>query len=202
MNKVFLISNSYIQVGIYNAVLRASRAVMAACKPGVTWVDMHLLADRIILEDLVKLGVLQGDIEEMMKLRICAIFMPHGLGHFLGLDTHDVGGYPDGHERRTENGLKSLRTIRTLQPNMVLTIEPGCYFIQAVIEKALADPAQACFFVEDVVRGYFGFGGVRIEDDVVITETGCDLLTDVPRTVEEIEQHMAMGRESDVKVLL
>lgn len=190
------------QIGIYNAVYKASRAVLSSCKPGVSWVDMHLLADRIILEELVKLGVLTGDIDEMLKMRICAIFMPHGLGHFLGLDTHDVGGYPEGHERRTENGLKSLRTVRTLQPSMVLTIEPGLYFIQAVIEAALNDPAQSCFFVREVVEGYYGFGGVRIEDDVVITETGCELLTDVPRTVEEIEKHMALGQESNEKVLI
>lgn len=190
------------QIGIYNAVYKASRAVLNSCKPGVSWVDMHLLAERIILEELVKLGVLTGDIDEMLKMRICAIFMPHGLGHFLGLDTHDVGGYPEGHERRTENGLKSLRTVRTLQPSMVLTIEPGLYFIQAVIEEALNDPAQSCFFVREVVEGYYGFGGVRIEDDVVITETGCELLTDVPRTVEEIEKHMALGQDSNEKVLI
>jgi len=190
------------QVGIYNAVYKASRAVMNTCKPGVNWVDMHLLADRTILEELVKLGILSGDIDEMMNLRICALFMPHGLGHFLGLDTHDVGGYPEGHERRSEDGLKSLRTVRTLQKNMVLTIEPGIYFIQAVIERALQDPAQSCFIVQEVVEQYYGSGGVRIEDDVVITETGCELLTDVPRTVEEIERHMALGRETNEKCLL
>ena len=79
---------------VYEAVLRANRAVLEAAKPGVSWVDMHLLSDRVILEDLKKAGLVKGDIEEMLEHRISAIFFPHGLGHFLGIDTHDVGGYP------------------------------------------------------------------------------------------------------------
>ena len=76
----------------YEATLRANRAVLDAIQPGVSWVEMHLLADRIILEDLTKAGILKGDINEMLEHRISAIFFPHGLGHFLGIDTHDVGG--------------------------------------------------------------------------------------------------------------
>lgn len=190
------------QKPIYNAVLKASRAVMGACKPGVSWRDMHLLADRIILEELINVGILKGDVEEMLAQRICSLFMPHGMGHFLGLDVHDVGGYPDGHERSSEAGLKSLRTIRTLQESMVLTVEPGIYFIEAILRQALSDPARACYFVQEILEQYYGFGGVRIEDDIVITATGMEVLTDVPRTVEEIEQHMALGRESNEKVLL
>ncbi|XP_057291704.1 xaa-Pro dipeptidase-like [Hydractinia symbiolongicarpus] len=189
------------QKGIYEAVLKSNRAVMEACKPDVSWVDMHLLADRIQLEELKKLGILQGDVEEMMKVRLGALFMPHGLGHFLGLDVHDVGGYL-GVERKKEDGLKSLRTTRNLKENMVLTIEPGIYFIEAIIRQALNDPTRACFIVQEAVEQYYGFGGVRIEDDIVITETGCRLLTDVPRTVEEIETHMAAGRNANEKVLL
>lgn len=190
------------QKGIYNAVLKSSRAVLNAAKPGVNWVDMHLLADRVNLEELKKLGILQGDIDEMMKVRLGAIFMPHGLGHFLGCDVHDVHGYPEGCERREEPGLKSLRTVRDLQESMVLTIEPGIYFIEAVIRNALQNPSQACFIVQNVVEQYYGFGGVRIEDDIAMTATGCELMTDVPRTIEEIETLMASGRESNVKVLL
>ncbi|XP_053401005.1 xaa-Pro dipeptidase-like isoform X2 [Mercenaria mercenaria] len=181
------------QKGIYNAVFKASRAVMAAVKPGVSWVDMHLLAERVQLEELAKLGLIQGDIEEMMKVRLGAVFMPHGLGHFMGIDTHDVGGYPEGTERINEAGLRSLRTSRTLEHRMVLTIEPGLYFINVLLDQALANPEQARFMCQEVIEQYRGFGGVRIEDDIAVTEDGMECLTVVPRTVEEIEQLMAEG---------
>ena len=94
---------------------------------------MHLLAERVVLEELKKEGLLNDyDIDEMLAKRIASIFFPHGLGHFLGIDTHDVGGYPDGIERIQKPGLKSLRTARVLEKGMVLTIEPGVYFIDYV----------------------------------------------------------------------
>ena len=80
---------------VYNAVLSASRAVMAVVKPGINWVDMHRLAERRILSALTEGGLLTGDVEEMMAINLGAVFMPHGLGHLLGIDTHDVGGYPE-----------------------------------------------------------------------------------------------------------
>ena len=101
-------------------------------RPGVEWIDMHLLADRVHLEELKAAGLLVGDIDEMMEVRLGAVFMPHGLGHLLGIDTHDVGGYPAGIERPTKPGLKSLRCGRQLGANMVITVEPGIYFIDAV----------------------------------------------------------------------
>lgn len=182
------------QKSVYNAVYAASRAVMAALRPGVSWVDMHKLAERKILEHLVQMGVLQGDVEEMMKVRLGAVFMPHGLGHFMGVDTHDVGGYPQGVNRIDEPGLRSLRTARTMEARMVVTIEPGLYFINHLLDAALQDERQRGFLVEGVLRRFRGFGGVRIEDDVAVTEDGMELLTQVPRTVEEIEQVMAEGR--------
>eukprot|EP00112_Aurelia_sp_Birch-Aquarium-sp1_P008875 Seg199.10 transcript_id=Seg199.10/GoldUCD/mRNA.D3Y31 product="Xaa-Pro dipeptidase" protein_id=Seg199.10/GoldUCD/D3Y31 len=185
---------------IYEAVLKASRAVMDAVKPGVSWVDMHLLADRVQLEELKRHGILQGDIEKMMEARLGAIFMPHGLGHFMGLDVHDVGGYPEGIERSDKPGLKSLRTARTLQSGMVLTIEPGLYFIDAVIEKAMNDPAHSSFIVREKIEQFRGFGGVRIEDDIIVTDDGMELMTDVPRTVEEIETLMKVG--DDLKPIM
>lgn len=120
---------------IYEATLRANRAVLNAVKPGVTWYDMHLLADKVILEDLKSAGLLIGDVNEMLEERISALFFPHGLGHMLGIDTHDVGGYPEGTQKPNKNGLKSLRTTRKLEKGMVLTIEPGVYFIDYVINK-------------------------------------------------------------------
>uniref|UniRef100_A0A8C4RZ68 Xaa-Pro dipeptidase n=1 Tax=Erpetoichthys calabaricus TaxID=27687 RepID=A0A8C4RZ68_ERPCA len=178
------------QRAIYEAVLKSSRAVMAAIKPGVSWPDMHRLADRIHLEELTKIGILQGNVDEMVKVHLGAIFMPHGLGHLLGIDVHDVGGYPEGVERINLPGLKNLRTARLLQERMVLTIEPGIYFIDHVLDKALADPTQSCFIKNEVLQRFRGFGGVRIEDDIAVTSTGMELLTCVPRTVEEIEAFM------------
>ena len=167
---------------------------MAALKPGVSWKDMHLLAERVSLEALEAGGLLTGDVDEMMAARLGAVFMPHGLGHFLGLDVHDVHGYPEGggHPGRpAEPGLRSLRTARTMESRMVLTIEPGIYFGDYNLDTALADPALSRFMVPEVIARYRGFGGVRIEDDIVITDDGMELMTDVPRTVDEIEKIMS-----------
>ncbi|XP_070687898.1 xaa-Pro dipeptidase-like [Pempheris klunzingeri] len=179
------------QRAIYEAVLRSSRAVMAAIKPAVKWTDMHRLADRVHLEELVKIGILNGSVEDMLKVHLGAIFMPHGLGHLLGIDVHDVGGYPEGVERIDEPGLRSLRMGRLVQERMVLTVEPGIYFINHLLDQALANPAQSCFINNQALARFRGFGGVRIEDDIAVTADGVELLTCVPRTVEEIEAFMA-----------
>ncbi|XP_046843454.1 xaa-Pro dipeptidase-like [Xenia sp. Carnegie-2017] len=181
------------QKNIYEAVLRANRAVMAQVKPGVLWPDMHRLADRVQLEGLKDCGILKGDIEEMVKVHLGAVFFPHGLGHFFGLDVHEVGGYPEGIERIMKPGLQSLRTARILEENMLITIEPGIYFIDYLLDEALNDPERSVFINEDVLQEYRGFGGVRIEDNIVVTADGMELLTHVPRTVQEIEEHMAGG---------
>ncbi|CAL8096915.1 unnamed protein product [Orchesella dallaii] len=186
---------------VYNAVLAANRAVLNAAKPGVSWVDMHVLANRTMLSTLKDGGLLQGDVEEMMKANLGATFQPHGLGHFMGCDVHDVGGYLSGHpERPAVPGLKSLRTARALKAGMVLTIEPGCYFIDHLLDKALADSKLSKFLVPEKIQQFRGFGGVRIEDDVLITETGTELLNTVPRTVEEIEAVMAEGKNLKIVV--
>lgn len=181
---------------IYNAVLKARDAVMEAAKPGVFWTDMHLLANRAMLEAMKKGGLLVGDVDEMISVGLNEIFQPHGLGHLLGLDVHDVGGYLPGHsERSTLPGLRKLRTARELKAGMVLTIEPGCYFIETQLDSALSNDAQKKFLVAEEINRFRGFGGVRIEDDVLITEIGVENLTQVPRTVEEIEKWMSVGRE-------
>ncbi len=178
---------------VYNAVLRANRAVINAALPGVTYKDMHLLANGVMLEDLRAGGLITGDIEDMMKLNLAGkVFQPHGLGHFIGLDVHDVGGYLPGHpERPTGPGLANLRTARQLKANMCLTIEPGCYFIDHLLDKALADPDLSKFLVKDKIGEYRGFGGVRIEENVIITNTGVEIMSTVPRTINEIEAWMA-----------
>uniref|UniRef100_H9GK15 Xaa-Pro dipeptidase n=1 Tax=Anolis carolinensis TaxID=28377 RepID=H9GK15_ANOCA len=174
------------QRDIYRAVLKSSRAVMKAIKPGERETGMCLPA----AEKLTRIGLLRGDVDDMVKVHLGAVFMPHGLGHLLGIDVHDVGGV----ERIDLPGLRSLRTARVLVPGMVLTIEPGIYFIDHLLDQALADPAQACFLNNDVLARFRGFGGVRIEDDIAVTANGMELLTCVPRTVEEVEAFMAEAR--------
>jgi len=179
---------------IYNAVLKANQAVHKTAKPGVSWVDMHLLSQRVILEHLEKGGLLKGDIDEMMKVNLGAIFMPHGLGHFMGLDVHDVNGYPPGVKRIDKASLRNLRTARNLEAGMVITIEPGCYFNQVLLDEASKNPDQSKFLVLSEIARFRNFGGVRIEDDVLITQNGVENLSPVPREINDIENLMAKGR--------
>ncbi|KAL6006004.1 hypothetical protein ACLOJK_040049 [Asimina triloba] len=127
------------------------------------------LAEKNILECLKSGGVLTGDLDDMMAERLGAAFMPHGLGHFLGIDTHDPGGYTKDMERSKEAGLKSLRTIRELQEGMVITVEPGCYFIDALLNPAIENLNTSKFINRQEISRFRNFGGVRIESDV---ETG------------------------------
>ena len=179
---------------IYEGVLAAHQAVLKALKPGCAWLDLQRLAERQILQALVAGGFLTGDIDEMMEKRVSATFMPHGLGHHLGVDTHDVGGYglPGTPARSTEPGLKNCRTAAILKEGNCLTVEPGCYFIDVLLDKALADDSDIKqYFVEDRVNACRSMGGVRLEDNLVVTADGCVSWTSVPRTVTEVEAVMA-----------
>ncbi|KAI8432302.1 hypothetical protein MSG28_004722 [Choristoneura fumiferana] len=159
---------------IYEAVLSARDAVIEAAKPGVMWDEMHLVANRAMLEHLKKGGLLNGDVEDMIKAGVNGVLQPHGLGHFLGLDVHDVGGYLPGCPPRPAPPLSRLRTARQLLPGM-------------------NNPEQSRFFNWEAVERFHGSGGVRIEDDVLITDSGVENMTQVPRTVAEIEDFMANG---------
>ncbi|PNW81055.1 hypothetical protein CHLRE_07g342920v5 [Chlamydomonas reinhardtii] len=183
------------QRGVYEAVMTAHRDVLAAMKPGVSWLSMQELAYRRILEGLAAAGLLAGgSVDDYLAAELGALFMPHGLGHFLGLNTHDVGGYPPaGPARSARPGFSRLRTARLLQPGMVITVEPGCYFNPVLLLPALEDPVQSKYLVRDVVMSYLQLGGVRLEDNVVVTEGGAESLTRVPRSVEEVERVMAGG---------
>lgn len=129
---------------VYNAVLDANMAVQNTAKEGVNWVDMHLLANRVMLQKLKDGGLLQGDVEDMIKAGINYVFQPHGLGHLIGLDVHDVGGYLEHCPKRPrQTGPNRLRFARDLKAGMYITIEPGCYFIKPLLEKAFADPNQS-----------------------------------------------------------
>ena len=183
------------QKAIYDIVLEANRAVKEKAKPGVSWTDMHLLAEEVILTGLQKVGILKkgANIKEMLDNRVCYYFMPHGLGHLMGLDVHDVGGYLSfTPERSKEKGLDCLRTARILEKGMILSDEPGIYFIRYLLEQGFNDEKVSKYFEKDIIiKDYFDFGGIRIEDDILITDDGCINLTEgLPRTTEEIQNAM------------
>ncbi len=179
-----------IQAGIYQAVLDAQNKVIEAVKPGAKMEDLHMLASRTMMEGLIKLDIIRGNIDEIMEENIFALFFPHGLGHFLGLDTHDVGGYPKGVDRIDRPGIRFLRARRELMPGMIITIEPGIYFVPAVLEPAIEDEEKAKYLNVEKVKELLSFGGVRIEDDVLVTEDGYENLTNVPKEISEIEALM------------
>merc|ERR1712117_664277 len=134
--------------------------------------DMHRLAERIILTHLLELEIVQnGSVEEMMAANVAAIFMPHGLGHLIGLVVHDVGGFTPEFPKSKEEGLCWLRTTRILKANMVITVEPGIYFNQAWIKSQLEISDKAQFVNTEALKRFENFGGVRIEDDVLVTES-------------------------------
>ena len=189
---------------VYEGVLNAQIAVYNMLKPGVSYVDCHKAAEKEILKALVGLNiVLPGDktLEELVEMRLGAVFMPHGLGHLIGIDTHDVGGYlPGCPERILQPGLKSLRMARTMIEGMTLTVEPGCYFIDHLLDGAIADGSDLKQYINvDVLREFRGFGGVRLEDVVTITADGCDNYTLCPRTVQEVEHVCGGGKWPPMK---
>jgi len=181
------------QRDVYQAVLSSNQAVQAAMKPGVPWPDLHRLSVRVITEHLRDMGLVKGSVDELLAAHVPALFMPHGLGHLLGLDVHDVGGYPEGISRIDEPGIRSLRCGRKLEAGMFITVEPGVYFIDAVLDPALADPKLRSLLVPSKLERFRGFGGVRIEDNVAVTVSGAENFTHVPREVKDIEAVMAGG---------
>jgi Xaa-Pro dipeptidase len=182
------------QKGIYQGVLNAVEAVENAMKPGMSWKKMHELALLTITEQLINMGILKGDAKTIVDKDLAAKFMPHGLGHLIGLNTHDVGGYLRDHpERSNRPGFRSLRTSRDLEENMVLTVEPGIYFIESQVEEVMASEEFAEFVNKERLAQFRGFGGVRIEDVVLVTSDGIENFTQTPRTIEEVESVMAGG---------
>lgn len=186
------------QQDIYNIVLDMEVSSIAALKPGLPYRDVHVNSNKIMLNSLKELGLLRGDVEEMSAAGVGGLFMPHGLGHMIGLDVHDMEdlgedrvGYGPHYQRSTQLGLKSLRLARELQTGFVITVEPGIYFIPELIEKWKAEGLHKNFVNYDVLEGYYDFGGIRIEDDVLITDDGSRTLgAPIPKTVQEVEEAM------------
>lgn len=179
------------QAALYDTVLQAQNEAIEAVKPGNKMEELHLGAARTILEGLKEMDLVTGSVDDMMEKNIFALFFPHGLGHFLGLDTHDVGGYPKGVDKIDRPGLKFLRARRTFEPGMVLTIEPGLYFIPALLKPAFEDPEKSAFLNADRIEPHLHTGGVRIEDNVIVTASGNENLTNVPKERSEIEALIA-----------
>lgn len=185
------------QKEIYQIVLDANNNAMEQSKPGVLYRDMHLLAAKTIVEGLKEIGLMKGNVDEAVKEGAHAMFMPHGLGHMMGLDVHDMEGlgednvgYDDKIKRSSQFGLSGLRLGRELQEGFVLTNEPGIYFVPGLIDKWKSKGINKDFINFDKVEEYRGFGGIRLEDDLLITSDGCRLLGDkrIPISVEDVEK--------------
>ena len=173
---------------LYDVVLTAQREAISSAGPGVEYKDLHLRAAETIAAGLVDAGVLRGAPAELVERDAHALFFPHGLGHMLGLATHDCGGYLEGREPEDRFGLSYLRTDLPLEPGYVVTIEPGIYFIPALLQDEARRERYRDAVNWERVDGMLDFGGIRIEDDVAITEDGCRMLSAaLPSDAEEIE---------------
>jgi Xaa-Pro aminopeptidase len=189
---------SPVQKDIYEAVVDANMKVIEQCKPGISYKDMHLLSAKILAERLKSIGLMKGDIDEAVANGAHALFYPHGLGHMMGLDVHDMEGlgenyvgYDDTIKRSDQFGLAFLRMAKKLKTGYVMTVEPGCYFIPALIDIWKKEKKHSDFINYDKVDAYRDFGGIRIEDDILITENGCRVLGKaIPKTVNEVESIM------------
>lgn len=188
------------QRDIYSIVSAANDLAISLIKPGITYKSVHLAAVRLMAQGLINLGLMKGDADEAVAAGAVGLFMPHGLGHQMGLDVHDMEdlgenyvGYDSEHTRATQFGLKSLRMGKLLRPGHVITVEPGCYFIPALIEKWKKEGTNASFINFDKLKDYYTFGGIRIEDDSLVTEKGNRLLGSkrLPNTPETVEAEMA-----------
>ena len=187
------------QAAVYNIVLKANNYAQEIAKPGMFYYDVHLAAAEIITEGLKELGIMKGDTAEAVANGAHALFFPHGLGHMMGLDVHDMEnlgennvGYDDEIQRSQQFGTAYLRFGRRLKENFVLTVEPGIYFIPALIAKWKTEKINGSFINFNKVNDYLDFGGIRLEDDIVITKNGCRRLGKqrIPVSVEEVEEAM------------
>ncbi|MFT7070040.1 MAG: Xaa-Pro aminopeptidase [Spirosomataceae bacterium] len=180
---------------IYEIVLEMEELVIESLKPGTQYRDCHIASNRLMLNKFKDLGIVNGDVEEMLEAGVGGMFMPHGLGHMIGLDVHDMEdlgekfvGYNKDIERSAQMGLKSLRLAKELAEGFVITVEPGIYFIPQLIDKLKADKQYLDFVNYDKLEQYRDFGGIRIEDDILITKDGYQVLGEhIPKTVAEIE---------------
>lgn len=183
------------QAELYEVVLNSMDHAISLLKPGTRYKDIHLAACQKLVEGLTQVGIMKGNAAEAVAEGAHTMFFQCGLGHMLGMDTHDMEdlgepnvGYTDTLKKETVFGLKSLRLGRELEAGFVLTVEPGIYIIPELIDRWAAEKKYADFINYDVLETYRDFGGIRIEDNFLITETGSHLLGKyLPKTLKEIE---------------
>jgi len=183
------------QKDIYEIVLKANTESIKATRPGLSNRDLHFMACKIIATDMKSLGLMKGDVDEAVAAGAHALFMPHGLGHMMGLDVHDMEalgenfiGYNDDVKRSEQFGTAFLRFALPYKPGHVFTVEPGCYFIPELIEKWNSEGKFKDFINYSKIAGFMSIGGIRLEDNVLITEKGHKLLgKPIPKTVKEVE---------------
>jgi Xaa-Pro dipeptidase len=183
------------QKDIYEIVLTAQKNAINMIKPGVKHVDVHLTAAKIIAAGLSQLGIMKGDLNKAVKSGAHALFFPHGLGHMMGLDVHDMEnlgenlvGYNNKIKRSDQFGLANLRLAKELEPGFVFTCEPGIYFIPELIDQWKAKKKFKNFINYDKVEEYRNFGGIRIEDNILVTQNGYKVLgRPIPKEVADVE---------------
>ncbi len=181
---------------IYDIVLAANNKAKELTQPGITYLSVHLAAAEVIASGLKELGLMKGDVKEAVRNGAHAMFFPHGLGHMLGLDVHDMEdlgqiyvGYDDEIRPVDQFGTAYLRLGRKLEPGFVITNEPGIYFIPALIDKWKNEKINTNFINFEKVNEYRDFGGIRLEDDIWVTENGSEILGQrVPIVPEEVEK--------------
>ena len=188
------------QRDVYQIVYECNELAFSLTKPGTTYRDVHLAVARKMLDGLQALDLVHGDLDEMVACGIAGLFQPHGLGHNMGLDVHDMEdlgenlvGYDPDQTRAKQLGLGSLRMARRLVPGHVITDEPGIYFIPALIEKFKKEGLGKDFVNYAKLEGYYDFGGIRLEDDVLVTPTGARRLGPkrLPIAPDDVEAAMA-----------
>ena len=187
------------QLEIYSIVEACHDYALTVAKPGVRWYDVHMNVCRLMTDKLKELGLMKGDTEGAVQAGAHAMFMPHGLGHMMGMDVHDMEGLGQqyvGFDEETQPstifGTASLRCGKRLQEGFVMTDEPGIYFIPALIDEWRAKKLHMDFLNYDMLETYKDFGGIRLEDDILITKDGCRFLGDerIPYHPKDVEEYM------------
>lgn len=185
---------------IYQIVCDCNEFAFSMTRPGISYREVHLKTMHLMLEELHALDIVRGNIQDMVEAGIAGLFMPHGLGHNMGLDVHDMEdygenyvGYDDDQKRSSQLGLGSLRMARKLVPGNVITDEPGIYFIPALIEKWKSEKTDQGFVNYQKLESYYDFGGIRLEDDVLVTADGARRLGKerLPISPDDVEAAMA-----------
>ncbi len=190
------------QKDIYTICLESHNQAISMLRPGTSFKDIYFESSRVITQGLKDLGLMKGNVDDAVAEGAHALFFPCGLGHMMGLDVHDMEdlgevfvGY-EGEAKSTQFGLKSLRLGRKLEPGFVLTIEPGIYFIPELIDQWKADKHNSNFINFDRVEEYRTFGGLRNEENFLVTDTGFELLgKPKPKSIKEVEEERAKGMD-------